>query len=179
MNDASRSDLSQQPALTLYALGFAGLGILGLVYGDFTMQWQPVAPWIPLRTALAYGAWAADTLLPNVITFTPGTVANWDPWFDASNGKGVIEDIASNMMRMIVNQDFSSGLEPGRLLDYFPYLAPPPPTRPKTSVLERSPTAGRLRSGCGGRRRSWNAVCLALAPRRGVRNRPFVVESSR
>jgi hypothetical protein len=47
-------------------------------------------------TALAYGAWAADTLLPNVITFTPGTVAYWEPWFDVSNGKGVIEDIASN-----------------------------------------------------------------------------------
>lgn len=78
-------------------------------------------------TALAYGAWAADTLLPNVLRFTPGTVAYWDPWFDVSNGKGVIEDIASNMMRMMVNQDFSSGLEPGPVLDYFPYLSPPPP----------------------------------------------------
>jgi hypothetical protein len=27
---------------------------------------------------------------------------------------------------MIVNQDFSSGLEPGPVLDYFPYLSPPP-----------------------------------------------------
>ena len=80
-------------------------------------------------TALAYGAWAADTLLPNVIRFTPGTVANWDPWLDVSNGKGVVEDIASNMMKMIVNQDFSSGLEPGPLLDYFPYLSPPPPAK--------------------------------------------------
>src|SRR5260221_6861862 len=33
-----------------------GLGVLGLVYGDFAMVWQPVAPWIPGRTALAYGA---------------------------------------------------------------------------------------------------------------------------
>ena len=32
-----------------------GLGILALVYGDFAMVWQPVAPWIPGRTALAYG----------------------------------------------------------------------------------------------------------------------------
>jgi hypothetical protein len=77
-------------------------------------------------TALAYGAWAADTLLPNVITFTPGTVAYWDPWFDVANGKGLIEDIASNIIKMMVNQDFSSGLEPGPVLDYFPYLAPPP-----------------------------------------------------
>jgi hypothetical protein len=79
-------------------------------------------------TALAYGAWAADRLLPNVLTFTPGTVALWDPWFDIHNGKGLSEDIASNIIRMIVNQDFSSGLEPGPLLDYFPYVAPPPTT---------------------------------------------------
>jgi hypothetical protein len=78
------------------------------------------------RTALAYGAWAADTLLPNVITFTPGTVAFWDPWFDIQNGKGITEDIASNIIKMMVNEDFSSGLKPGPVLDYFPYLAPPP-----------------------------------------------------
>jgi hypothetical protein len=77
-------------------------------------------------TALAYGAWAADTLLPNVLTFTPGSVALWDPWLDVANGKGVVEDIASNIIKMVVNQDFSSGLEPGPLLDYFPYLSPPP-----------------------------------------------------
>jgi len=78
------------------------------------------------HTALAYGAWAADLLLPNVLTFTPGTVASWDPWFDARNGKGVTEDIASNVIKMIVNQDFSSGLKPGPILDYFPYLSEPP-----------------------------------------------------
>jgi hypothetical protein len=77
-------------------------------------------------TALAYGAWAADTLLPNVLTFTPGTVALWDPWCHLRNGKGVMEDIASNIIKMIVNQDFSSGLKPGPLLDYFPYLSEPP-----------------------------------------------------
>jgi hypothetical protein len=78
------------------------------------------------RTALAYGAWAADKLLPNVITFTPGTVAFWDPWCDIRSGKGLSEDIAGNIIKMIVNQDFSTGLEPGPLLDYFPYLSPPP-----------------------------------------------------
>ena len=77
-------------------------------------------------TARAYGAWAADTLLPNVITFTPGTVADWDPWCGVRNGKGVIEDIAGNIIKMVVNQDFSTGLKPGPLLDYFPYLSPPP-----------------------------------------------------
>jgi uncharacterized membrane protein len=47
---------SQQPALTLYAVGMIGLGILALVYGDFALVWQPVAPWIPGRTVLAYGS---------------------------------------------------------------------------------------------------------------------------
>jgi uncharacterized membrane protein len=46
----------QQPALTLFALGMIGLGILALVYGDFALVWQPVAPWIPGRTVLAYGS---------------------------------------------------------------------------------------------------------------------------
>ena len=45
---------SQQPALTLFAVGMIGLGILALVYGDFAMVWQPVAPWVPGRTILAY-----------------------------------------------------------------------------------------------------------------------------
>ena len=78
------------------------------------------------RTALAYGAWAADNLLPNVITFKPGAVAVWDPWCDIRSGKGLREDIAGNIIKMVVNQDFSTGLEPGPLLDYFPYLSPPP-----------------------------------------------------
>ena len=83
---------SQQPALTLFAVGlFAvgmiGLGMLALVYGDFAMVWQPVAPWIPGRTVLAYGsgvimllggvgvlfrataAWSARILFPYLIVW--------------------------------------------------------------------------------------------------------------
>jgi uncharacterized membrane protein len=45
-----------QPAVTLFAIGMIGLGILALIYGDFAMVWQPVAPWVPGRTALAYGS---------------------------------------------------------------------------------------------------------------------------
>jgi uncharacterized membrane protein len=45
---------SQQPALILFAVGMIGLGVLALVYGDFALVWQPVAAWVPGRTALAY-----------------------------------------------------------------------------------------------------------------------------
>jgi uncharacterized membrane protein len=47
---------NQQPALTLFAVGMIGLGILALIYGDFALVWQPVAAWIPGRTVLAYGS---------------------------------------------------------------------------------------------------------------------------
>src|ERR1700730_6758244 len=47
---------NQQPALTLFAIGMIGLGILALAYGDFALVWQPVPSWIPGRTPLAYGS---------------------------------------------------------------------------------------------------------------------------
>jgi uncharacterized membrane protein len=47
---------SQQPALTLFAVGMIGLGILALVYGDFALVWQPVPAWVPGRTGLAYSS---------------------------------------------------------------------------------------------------------------------------
>lgn len=47
---------NQQPALTLFAVGMIGLGILALTYGDFALVWQPVAAWVPGRTALAYAS---------------------------------------------------------------------------------------------------------------------------
>jgi hypothetical protein len=77
-------------------------------------------------TAMAYGAWVADTLLPNVLRYTPGTTALWDPWNGVRNGKGLHEELASNFARMVTNTDFTTGLtQRGPLLDYFPYLAPP------------------------------------------------------
>src|SRR6202163_1473176 len=47
---------SQQPALTLFAIGMIGLGVLALAYGDSPLVWQPVPSWIPGRTILAYGS---------------------------------------------------------------------------------------------------------------------------
>ena len=79
-------------------------------------------------TAMAYGAWAADILLPNVIRFTPGTTALWDPWNGPRNGMGLHEERASNFAKMVVNQDYTTGLrQTEHLLDYFPYLLPPIP----------------------------------------------------
>jgi hypothetical protein len=78
-------------------------------------------------TARAYGAYVADVFLPMVIPFTPGTHALWDPWQGSHNGKGLTEDAFDNGAKVILNQDFVSGLtQPATLLDYFPYLAAPP-----------------------------------------------------
>jgi uncharacterized membrane protein len=38
----------------LFAFGLAGLGVLSLLSGDFALNWQPVAAWVPGRTGLAY-----------------------------------------------------------------------------------------------------------------------------
>ena len=80
--------LNLQPAASLFALGMIGLGILALLYGDFALGWQPVAPWIPGRTVLAYGsgvlmlfcglglcfrataAWSVRILFPYLIVWT-------------------------------------------------------------------------------------------------------------
>lgn len=96
---------SEQPALTLFAVGMIGLGILAFVYRDFAMVWQPVAAWVPGRTALAYAsgvimllggvgllfdatsAWAVRVLFPYLIVWmslkvpalfvAPGMEAVW------------------------------------------------------------------------------------------------------
>ena len=47
---------NQQPALTAFAIGMVGLGVLALIYGDFAMVWQPVPTWVPGRTVLAYAS---------------------------------------------------------------------------------------------------------------------------
>jgi uncharacterized membrane protein len=37
----------------LFAVGFAGLGVLSLLSGDFALVWQPVPTWVPWREVLA------------------------------------------------------------------------------------------------------------------------------
>lgn len=76
-----------QPSTALFAIGLLGLGALALLYGDFAMVWQPVAPWVPGRTELAYAsgllmllagvgllfrrseAWAVRVLFPYLIVW--------------------------------------------------------------------------------------------------------------
>lgn len=51
-----RIDFSQvkRPGSAIFALATCGLGVLGLVYGDFALQWQPVPDWLPWRHGVAY-----------------------------------------------------------------------------------------------------------------------------
>jgi hypothetical protein len=89
----------QQPALALFAVGMIGLGIIALIYGDFALVWQPVAAWVPGRTAMAYGsgvlmlvcgvgllfratvAWSVRILFPYLIVWAllklPALVVAW------------------------------------------------------------------------------------------------------
>jgi uncharacterized membrane protein len=64
-----------QPALTFFAIGMIGLGILALIYGDFALVWQPVAAWVPARTFLAYCA-GVLMLLGGIGLLYPAT-AKW------------------------------------------------------------------------------------------------------
>jgi uncharacterized membrane protein len=49
-------DHDQHPTRILFATGMIALGLLGLAYGDFALQWQPVPAWLPWRGAIAYAS---------------------------------------------------------------------------------------------------------------------------
>ena len=53
--------------IRVYGLGAIALGLVGIIWGNFALQWQPVAPWFPARTLLAY-LFAAALLVAGVIT---------------------------------------------------------------------------------------------------------------
>jgi hypothetical protein len=55
--------------IRVYALGAVALGLVGLVWGDFALVWQPVPAGMPGRALLAY-LFAAALLLG-------GVAANW------------------------------------------------------------------------------------------------------
>ncbi len=78
-------------------------------------------------TPMAYGAFAADNLLPNVLPYTPGTSpVLWTPWDGFRNGRGLFEQSSDNFTEVIINEAFSTRLtQTTPITDYFPYLAPP------------------------------------------------------
>ena len=78
--------------------------------------------------AMAYAAFVADTVLPNVLRYTPGTTARWDPWHGIRNGKGLFEQSSDSFNMLVLNDDVSTRLtQAGAITDFFPYLAEPLP----------------------------------------------------
>ena len=53
----------------VYGLGALALGVIGLVWGDFALVWQPVPQGLPGRTALAYAVAAALALAGAALNF--------------------------------------------------------------------------------------------------------------
>src|ERR1700760_4881216 len=56
--------------IRFYGLGALALGAVGIVWGDFALLWQPVAPWVPGRTVLAY-LFAAALLIAGAGVLNP------------------------------------------------------------------------------------------------------------
>jgi len=51
-----RVNRNQHAATVFFAVGMISLGILGLRYGDFALQWQAVPPSIPGHDILVYAS---------------------------------------------------------------------------------------------------------------------------
>jgi uncharacterized membrane protein len=50
--------MRMSPGRVCFAIGMIGLGVLGLRYGDFAMDWQQVPQWLPGREGVAYACGA-------------------------------------------------------------------------------------------------------------------------
>jgi hypothetical protein len=72
-----------------------------------------------------------------VIPFIPGSNALWDPWQGSHNGKGLTEDAFDNATKVILNQDFVSGLTSPRSSSTTSPTSPPrqPADRARVPVL--------------------------------------------
>ena len=46
--------------VTVFAVSLIGLGMLGLLHGDFALVWQPVPDWVPGRGLIAYACGVAS-----------------------------------------------------------------------------------------------------------------------
>lgn len=79
------------------------------------------------RTPDEYAEFVASVILPNVLTFVPGTNARWDPWHGIKNGKGLFEQSSDSFNQLALNADVSTKLtQEGPILPCFPYLSEPP-----------------------------------------------------
>jgi uncharacterized membrane protein len=58
-----------------YSAGLLGLGILGLIHGDYAINWQPIPPGLPSREVFAYVA-AVLSIGVAVALWIPRTAAN-------------------------------------------------------------------------------------------------------
>ena len=81
------------------AVSMLGLGMLGFVTGDFALNWQPVAEWVPGRTVLAYITaalfWAlgAGLLFDRYKhSFAIASAAAFFVWAVLLHGPGVVMD---------------------------------------------------------------------------------------
>jgi uncharacterized membrane protein YphA (DoxX/SURF4 family) len=58
--------------IRVYGIGAVALGLVGLAWGDFALQWEPVAAGFPGRTALAYSF--------ALLLIIAGGAVNWRPF---------------------------------------------------------------------------------------------------
>ena len=81
------------------------------------------------RDPLAHGAQVAETLLPDVLPYRPGTPASFRSW--PVNGRGLTDPAAEAMISRVLGAAITFGLDAtsvtGSLRGTFPYLASPAP----------------------------------------------------